>query len=474
MPDLLRNPYDFVPLEDGPQRSTQPAGLHTFTNGLTGEISCRLTVLTPLMIGTGDRTEDQRQAVFHPARVNGEFVIPASALKGMLRSVVEVASNSCMSALSRSYPGLGEFDTRRARGYAPCEDLDQLCPACAMFGMVETKERSGEEAKGALAGRIWLTAARLTSSPKRDAERIALPGRFNAKEGNIAPIGSPKPGHESFYFDASGNCLGRKFYYRSARWQAMLDQYRKTYKEILSHNYRTIILEAAPQDTLFEFTVHFVNLSEIELDYLLYGLCLESGICHHLGYGKPFGLGSVRIEAGPIRLRQKAVDAPGPAYLLRYDDGSVVEVQRPGFEERVWGNRPHAPAVRKKLREILTWPRDEIFFYPDYNWFRDPKKSRGVTLAQYQAGVRTSAMAAPSTPKASPAGRLRGRVEKFEGGRGFIRAENGERVFVRFSEIRGTGYRNLDVGDTVEFEVRMEDRGPRAYDVVVIPPGGRR
>ena len=38
-------------------------------------------------------------------------------------------------------------------------------------------------------------------------------------------------------------------------------------------------------------------------------------------------------------------------------------------------------------------------------------------------------------------------------GYGFIQRENGEDVFVHFSAIQSEGYRSLDEGSTVEFEV---------------------
>jgi CspA family cold shock protein len=129
----------------------------------------------------------------------------------------------------------------------------------------------------------------------------------------------------------------------------------------------------------------------------------------------------------------------------------------------------------------LAWPGVSLYKYPDFNWFRRTEGSSNVTLAEYQQGTRTKAAATrpprPShaTPRGRPAaGRLRGRVESFDKGWGFIRAETGERVFVRFSEIQGTGYRTLNVGDEVEFELRIEDRGPRAYDVALLLQGGRR
>ena len=54
-----------------------------------------------------------------------------------------------------------------------------------------------------------------------------------------------------------------------------------------------------------------------------------------------------------------------------------------------------------------------------------------------------------------------GTVKWFNGtkGFGFIERENGEDVFVHFSAIDGDGYKSLDEGDSVEFEVTSGQKG---------------
>jgi CspA family cold shock protein len=50
-------------------------------------------------------------------------------------------------------------------------------------------------------------------------------------------------------------------------------------------------------------------------------------------------------------------------------------------------------------------------------------------------------------------------------GFGFIAPESGEDVFVHFSAIQATGYRSLDEGQTVEFDITQGQRGPQAANV---------
>lgn len=62
----------------------------------------------------------------------------------------------------------------------------------------------------------------------------------------------------------------------------------------------------------------------------------------------------------------------------------------------------------------------------------------------------------------------RGTVKWFNSdkGYGFIAPEDGQRdVFVHFSAITGSGYRELREGETVEFEVEQGPKGPQARDV---------
>jgi len=51
-------------------------------------------------------------------------------------------------------------------------------------------------------------------------------------------------------------------------------------------------------------------------------------------------------------------------------------------------------------------------------------------------------------------------------GYGFIEREAGEDVFVHFSAIQGDGFKTLDEGQNVEFDVVDGDRGKQAENVV--------
>ncbi len=66
--------------------------------------------------------------------------------------------------------------------------------------------------------------------------------------------------------------------------------------------------------------------------------------------------------------------------------------------------------------------------------------------------------------------RIVGTVKWFNGskGYGFLAQEGGADVFVHFSAIQGSGYRNLEEGQRVEFSIQQGPKGLQAADVKVL------
>lgn len=62
---------------------------------------------------------------------------------------------------------------------------------------------------------------------------------------------------------------------------------------------------------------------------------------------------------------------------------------------------------------------------------------------------------------------MTGKVKWFNAakGYGFITGDDGKEVFVHFSSIQADGYKTLDEGQAVEYEVNDGDKGPQAVNV---------
>lgn len=63
-----------------------------------------------------------------------------------------------------------------------------------------------------------------------------------------------------------------------------------------------------------------------------------------------------------------------------------------------------------------------------------------------------------------------GTVKWFNGskGYGFIEQEDGPDVFVHFSGINASGFKSLDEGDRVTFDIEDGPKGPAAVNVTVV------
>ena len=63
---------------------------------------------------------------------------------------------------------------------------------------------------------------------------------------------------------------------------------------------------------------------------------------------------------------------------------------------------------------------------------------------------------------------MKGKVKWFnnEKGYGFLEGDGGEDVFVHFTAIQGDGYKSLEEGQEISFDIVEGNRGPQAASVV--------
>ena len=94
MPDkYFVNPYNFVRTEECNLNKKCSPTTHEKFDGFSGKMVCQLTTLTRTMIAQGqERGVQELQQVCDN---RGFPIVPASSLKGMVRSISEVVANGC-------------------------------------------------------------------------------------------------------------------------------------------------------------------------------------------------------------------------------------------------------------------------------------------------------------------------------------------------------------------------------------------
>ena len=98
------------------------------------------------------------------------------------------------------------------------------------------------------------------------------------------------------------------------------------------------------------------------------------------------------------------------------------------------------------------------------------QRSNGVWLARLPAIVASTLAPAKAVRRKENVERIKGTIKWFNNakGFGFIGREDGPDVFVHFSAIQAEGYKSLQEGDQVEFEIVDGQKGPQAGNVVHI------
>lgn len=365
-----RNPYNFVPFELRPTPGGVFANLDCYQQ-LSGWIEFDLITRTPLLIHQDPSIA--HDGVYRFAHLGGRPTLPATSLKGMLRSVHEVVTNSTIGILNlkkalRERSNEQRLLKRIPSAYQPGQSTSVLTASEIVFGMVGGDESVGQ------AGRVWIDDIPLTLS---NLNEITL---WRPKGGQ------PKPEHESFYFhQPSGQALGRKFYYHQA-----FELAQRIYAEQRQSASEAQRVQVVPKQQRLHGRMRFQNLSRELLTGLIYALQLEPGMAHKLGYGKGLGMGSLQIEITALSWFE--VGASIPQRLLSLDpvppNDRCADIPMMLTEVAThWQQREGGLAAYQAFHELLRWQDTEQFIYPHYNFFRSSSK---LTLAEYQRQALTS------------------------------------------------------------------------------------
>jgi len=267
-----------------------------------------------------------------------------------------------------------------------CKSYEELCPACRTFGWVADKKAEGQQA---YAGRVRFTHG------------ITEPGKYEQCDEPITPaiLSSPKPTTTLFYLlnqdgkptDVDYNThnaqlRGRKVYRHHGK------QFRKNeYERDPNGEQNRTVRGALKAGAKFTFTLDFENLAEVELGALLWALELEEGMHPRLGYAKPLGFGSVRVQV--TKLEQMRPEERYQSFESWDTGWSDISAQKRGLKERfqevmseLYGQFDQLLPIQD-LHALLGEPTNLPIHYPrpnrkpsseenNYEWFMGNKERK--------------------------------------------------------------------------------------------------
>jgi CRISPR/Cas system CSM-associated protein Csm3 (group 7 of RAMP superfamily) len=371
------NPYDFVPIdtEHPPERrnpvwhnvlapnDAHPGKLHS------GYLYLYIKAETPLFIrDASSPVQDPQYPGEHIRNKAGEQIIPGTSLKGLLRSVVETLCSGCMTVfhMPREYT-----QNPVPPGFAYCQNNTSLCIACRLFGMMQAGKRNAE----VFLGKVNIGDAVVYE----DSLRFYVPIY-------TAVLDTPKPRHRAFYLDLQGRYIaGRKFYFHHS------DEPRTENRLIEIRNkpggYRNQHIEPLNFGTEFSARIDFTNLEADEFAALMLAIALQPDMRHKIGYGKPIGLGSVRIDATELDLIDyskrytafrsgRGMSKYGIDEITDLVNEHMASFNDPQVREH-WQRFSAQPALQQ-LHRIWQWPPDKSveYAYPSQGWFKANPQAR--------------------------------------------------------------------------------------------------
>ena len=213
----------------------------------------------------------------------------------------------------------------------PAKTLSELSPADRLFGWVpQQKQDSVRESEGGYKSRIRVVC--------NDGPRSDIVKRFGRGSIPLAILGQPKPAQGRFYVakddrgtpqndgiiksDAGYNKAGGKglrgrkhYWHHKGRESESASEYWDPFVENQSQEYLRADSKTDTQNrsikgwiepgTEFKASLYVQNLQPQEVGVLLWLLSLSKDHCFRLGYGKPLGFGSIKMEIDTEQLKLK-------------------------------------------------------------------------------------------------------------------------------------------------------------------------
>jgi len=280
------SPYDFTPT---PKRNLGsdlgdrvPTGHHRLESDFyTGTLLVKMTTTTEVLVPDAYIQIDEIGHVTKSTRrhLDGKPLIPATSVKGMLRSAYEAVTNSRLGVLGVLGEQVRQINSavKMDKEHKPATKLEELSPADRVFGWVS--ESGADNPLSSYMGQLSIgpITCDYESGIKKETRTLKV---------LASPMSDPRA--LKHYADDSA-IKGRKIYPHHQNWKvtgATTNQQGR-----LNQTFDDVI----PANITFTFQISLRNLSAAELGALLFVLEPSTHFHHRLGGGKPLGFGSVQL-----------------------------------------------------------------------------------------------------------------------------------------------------------------------------------
>lgn len=343
------NPFDFVPFAEKPILRTEEE-FNVMGDRYSGYLELRIKALTPVhIVGYQKHVQNGRKSFMY--RQNEQTCLPAASIRGCLRSFIEAVTAGWVSQATPVYEknnedrhvGFSTFETYKKtsmRGieyntkpvvdpvYQPKameEENPILDVASYLFGIVVEKEKDKGATHDALArkSKIWIEDAYIQSE-EIEGSKYWLPDI-----AGDAFMGGAKPSISNWWYMQpqevwqrnvrlpSGRILpvaefigekywGRKFYYHQNPGKCVTYYHPQKHKWSYRHtnHFTKVGLEIFKRNSNTDsFRIYVDRVPKKLLMLLVLSLLPGNNIRHKLGYGKPYGYGSIEFSLVSASLR---------------------------------------------------------------------------------------------------------------------------------------------------------------------------
>jgi CRISPR/Cas system CSM-associated protein Csm3 (group 7 of RAMP superfamily) len=277
-------PYRLIPFAQEPPQLYHPAGHDKYLpEHLHGTLFLTLKVQTPVHISTGvvvmgsDVNHNRIPLVKTMVQdIDQKLVIQGSSLKGCIRSVYEVITNSTLAVVTPKYRNKNQIPKKRL----PCNNKENLCPASRVFGALN-----------------WQGLIDFTDAMCEKTSSIGFMPSLYKPQPEPEDEETRKKFLNPRYFDDNRLVRGRKFYYH-------------TIKAIDKGQQQGIPVLQAGTEFTFTTQLQFMNLKSEELGALLITLGQDPNykLALKVGGGKPIGMGTMTVEIVEASVLQSIKD----------------------------------------------------------------------------------------------------------------------------------------------------------------------